>query len=215
MVGNCTRVVLKDMNGLANVVTNSSSEYEIQFFKSSDVTSFSGGLYQFTNSPFSTIAVERPGGDTNKLRLTEITGGTERVFDYAWATNGWNLWSGDGLRLDTVTTEWSQTNTFTYTTNAYLETALNPDGGWEIYRYDAQNRPTPIFSSFLNQDPTTNAALCRLIEHDYSTSVVLGSGDDGTLGLATPRRTIEYLKERKSLAPRRSCSPVNAGRSGV
>src|SRR5206468_6293910 len=66
-------------------------------------------------------------------------------------------------------------------------------GSWEYYVYDAQRRPTNVFSSFLNQAATNNMTLCRMIEYNYTTNVVSGSPDTGQYGTFTPRRTIEYL----------------------
>jgi len=88
----------------------------------------------------------------------------------------------------------AKTNTYTYYTNGYRQQTLLSDGSWDFYVYDEQNRPTNIFSSYLNQGVTTNASLCRLTEYNYSVTAVTGSGDDGSLGLASPRCTIEYLK---------------------
>ncbi len=70
---------------------------------------------------------------------------------------------------------------------------VRADGSWEWYVYDAQQRPLQVFSGFKNQEPTTNASLCRLVENTYTNDVVSGSGDEGDLQPLTPRRTVEYL----------------------
>ena len=70
---------------------------------------------------------------------------------------------------------------------------MHTDGTWEYYVYDSHNHPTNIFSAFLNQGVTTNSASCRMIDNNYSTTVISGSGDAGNLDVSKPRRSIEYL----------------------
>jgi hypothetical protein len=85
------------------------------------------------------------------------------------------------------------TNTFTWTTNGYLEQVVRSDGSWEFYRYDSSNRPTNILSSFGNQGVTTNANLCRWLDMTYSTNVIAGAGDTGFREITLPRRSIDYV----------------------
>jgi RHS repeat-associated protein len=87
----------------------------------------------------------------------------------------------------------AETNTYSYYTNGLLRLVERHDGYWEYYLYDAEMRPTNIFSAYGHQPVTTNKALCRLVEHSYDPSVVAGSGDDGSLSASTPRRTVEYV----------------------
>jgi YD repeat-containing protein len=85
------------------------------------------------------------------------------------------------------------TNSYTWTTNGYLQQEVHADGSWAFYVYDSLNRPTNIYSSFGNQPLTTNKALCRFTEHTYTTNFTGGSGDDGTREIYRPRRTVEYV----------------------
>jgi RHS repeat-associated protein len=231
---------LKAPDGLANVVSNSASKFTVEIFHITNVLAKTNGLYPVTNSPFVTVAIESPGGNTNQLRVTRTFEAVDTVYDYVWITNGWEFVSGAGARKETRTETWSETNTlrtvvqtirnasdqlvfqkteafklinqrehliqeitgtgnnaltntFTFTTNGLLQQAVYATGGWEIRTYDTNNRVTSVFSSFLNQGPTTNGALCRVREYSYSTNVIAGSGDTGVLDRKTPRRTIEYL----------------------
>lgn len=85
------------------------------------------------------------------------------------------------------------TNTHTYNTNGMMRQTTRGDGSWEIYEHDSQWRVVAVYSSWLNQAPTTNASLCRKLEHSYDSSVVSGSGDVAGIRPHVPRRTIEYV----------------------
>src|ERR1039458_2082885 len=64
----------------------------------------------------------------------------------------------------------ARTNAYAYDDSGRLLSATHPDGGWEIYQYDAQGRQVNRFSPWLNSAPTTNSANCRLTTLDYSTN---------------------------------------------
>ena len=227
--------------GLADIITNSATQYSVNFYFSTNILGMTNGLYFTTGSPEVVVTVASPGADTNHLVVTQTRQGTDTVFDYQWVTNGWQLTTGGGLRQETKYTVWSQsntvrtvtqivknidgsvakngietyqqfptgehltqqiigagpnaqTNTYLYLTNGYLQQVVLANGSWQYFVYDSRNRPTNVFSSFGNQAMTTNPALCRLTSYDYSTNYISGSGDDGHLGLATPRQTVEYLE---------------------
>ncbi|MDB6020105.1 MAG: hypothetical protein JWR19_4594, partial [Pedosphaera sp.] len=84
-------------------------------------------------------------------------------------------------------------STYSYTPSGFIQQAIHENGSWEYYRYDTRNRPTNIFSSFLNQAVSTDSNLCSLVTMDYTTNALSGSGDAGSLSPDLPRRTIKYL----------------------
>jgi RHS repeat-associated protein len=100
---------------LANVVTNSGCSYTIQLFNPTNIIGHNGGGYQLTNSPYRTLTIENPGADTNSVHVTDSAGSS--VYDYTWATNGWLLASGGGLRNELRTTVLSASNTISTITS--------------------------------------------------------------------------------------------------
>ncbi len=101
---------------------------------------------------------------------------------------------GERLVEDSAGTEAnSLTNTYSYTASGFLEQVNRGDGYWEYYVYDSENRPTNIFSAFMNQGLTTNSSLCRFVENVYSTNVISGAGDTGYLERQMPCRRVEYV----------------------
>ena len=223
-----------------NIITNSSSKYSIQLYNLTNVLSDpvnSGGYYALANSPYRTISVENPGGNTNEVVIADSN--DSATYDFIWQTNDWLLVSGGGLRSElksTITTNalvittttiatgsntpvqtkietWqgystngqrlvqeifgsgaaARTNNYSYNSNGFLQEVIRADGSWEFYLYDNYNRPTNIFSGFLNQGVTTNRALCRLTVNDYSTNQIPGSGDTGIPFFLTPRCSIQYV----------------------
>ena len=87
----------------------------------------------------------------------------------------------------------STTNSYTYTTNGLLQQRLLAGGSWVYTLYETNGDPTNVFSSFLDQGPTTDRSLCRLTEYNYSTNVISGAGDIGDLLPMAARRTVDYL----------------------
>ena len=88
----------------------------------------------------------------------------------------------------------ARTNTFVPGPGVGLVTReLFAKGEWTYREFDSGARPTNELSGYGLQGYTTNPALCRQLQHDYSTNVVSGSGDDLTRSGKTPRRTIELL----------------------
>lgn len=106
-----------------------------------------------------------------------------------------------GLKLTSSTTgeeSSPRTTTYAYYTNATedgasygkLKTVVTPDGAWQWHEYDGGGHLAKTFSTFGNQGPTNNAALCRVTEFSYSP---VGDGDDGTVQGWLPRTTVEKL----------------------
>jgi len=85
------------------------------------------------------------------------------------------------------------TNSFTYNDDGFPYESQWHDGTWEVIHYDSLNRPVARYTGFGNQAMTTNSSLCRLIDYDYDSSTVSGSGDDAYLDISKPRQTTEYL----------------------
>ena len=92
----------------------------------------------------------------------------------------------------------ARTNAYAYDDSGRLLSATHPDGGWEIYQYDAQGRQVNRFSPWLNSAPTTNSANCRLTTLDYSTNALAGSGDDGQTLPNTARCSIDYIQGQEA-----------------
>jgi RHS repeat-associated protein len=91
----------------------------------------------------------------------------------------------------------ARTSTYWYYTNlsdpgyGRLRQSTNSDGSWQILHYDTSGRVMTVFSSVGNQAPTTNAALCRKIDYDYSP--IVDAADTGAFRPQLPRREVEYL----------------------
>lgn len=88
----------------------------------------------------------------------------------------------------------AQTNTYAYTANGYVQQSVSWTGFWQYYVYDSNNRPVQVFSSYGNQGPTTNPALCEMVVNDFTTNNIAGSGDNGYQFFNTPRRSITYIQ---------------------
>lgn len=95
---------VKTLQGLANIVISNSASYRIEFYDPTNVLSWTNGAYPLANGPWRVFTVQNVSGDTNRLRIADSFGD---VTDYSWITNGWELSSGNGLRVETKTNEWS------------------------------------------------------------------------------------------------------------
>jgi RHS repeat-associated protein len=100
---------------------------------------------------------------------------------------------GERLLAQTNGTVNSLISSNSYTAAGFIQQANHENGSWEYYAYDSRNRPTNIFSSFLNQSFTTNTNLCYFVSMDYTTNTISGSGDVGILSPDMPRCTIKTL----------------------
>lgn len=134
-------------------------------------------------------------GLTNTLRtVTTTVAGTNGVTDFQTIQTFQTFSFGERLLTNIVgTAPAALTNIYTYTANGFTQQVVNGDGSWAFFVYDSANRPTNIFSSFLNQGVTTNPALCRVRVLDYSTNYLGGSADLGNLKTTIPRLEVNYL----------------------
>jgi RHS repeat-associated protein len=111
---------------LADVVTISSSEYEIRYYRPADVGPKSGGIYTFTAPAYVTWNIKNPDpSTTTRLLISKIEGGitTDQV-EYLWDpsidtwthNSGWDRIAQVYSRIKTKTvsypTESSRTETF-------------------------------------------------------------------------------------------------------
>jgi RHS repeat-associated protein len=88
---------------LVNIVTNTYCKYSIQLYNLTNIAgALTNGVYPLTNTPYRTITVENPSGNTNQVLFTDSNDGSTYYFD--WQTNGWLLTSGSGLQKKLKTT---------------------------------------------------------------------------------------------------------------
>ncbi|MBI3756409.1 MAG: hypothetical protein HY267_00380, partial [Deltaproteobacteria bacterium] len=74
--------------GLVDVTTNSSIKYSLKFYASTNIGTFTNGLYLLSGVPFSTITIENLDGSGSTYNQLRITGNDLRTYDYAYGTNG-------------------------------------------------------------------------------------------------------------------------------
>ncbi len=96
--------VLRQVNApeaLADIVTLSSSSYEIRFYLPSQVGVLTNGVHALTGQPYAVHRVDNPGG-TNQIRFTEIRGSQQKVTIYTYdsGTGTMTMSEGNGLRID-------------------------------------------------------------------------------------------------------------------
>jgi len=107
--GSSTIRQVKIPQGLVNVRAINDHQYQLEVFSTNNVTGIDGNGYYGTNGPaFVTWVVENPGGaaDTNHLNITELRGGTQRVFQNTCtaASNRLDLVQPDGQTIESVWT---------------------------------------------------------------------------------------------------------------
>jgi hypothetical protein len=93
---------VKAPQALANIVSNSSSGYAIEFYLPEQVDPKSGDLYPVNGTPFVTWVVENPdaGGVTfNQLHVKEVRNGVTNIYAYAYTveTATWRVSLPGGL----------------------------------------------------------------------------------------------------------------------
>ncbi len=100
----CGRSILRDL--LADVLVDSTNQYRVVYYRASEVTGFSNGLYQTTGNAFATNTVSNPGsaGETNQVRITASHDGDSTVYDFEYVDGAWQLTQGDGMRHERATT---------------------------------------------------------------------------------------------------------------
>ena len=106
-----------------DVVTLTSSSYELRFYTPSQVGSTSGGIYSVSGQPYVTYLVDNPGSG-NSVRFTETRGTLQKVTTYTYddSTGTMTMSSGGGTRNDifqsvTVGSTTTETRTIKDATN--------------------------------------------------------------------------------------------------
>lgn len=92
---------IKAPETFVDIVTLTSSSYEIRFYLPSQVGTISGGLYPVTGSPFVTYLVDNPGSGSS-VRFTEVRGSLQKVTTYTYdsGTGTMEMSTGNGLRVE-------------------------------------------------------------------------------------------------------------------
>jgi YD repeat-containing protein len=212
---------------LADVLKISENEYQVNLFHSSQIWFTNTGLYATSGVPHATVNVKFPvsGGvtNTNNLIVTYTpTNGSANVFDYLWLTNGsgkgWQLTTGDGLRKETRTTAWSESDTLrTITTTVNQSNGPNVFQRIEKYRKltygerlieetvgTGTNALTTTYSYTTNGLTDTNGLVEKVVRSDGSweynaydssgrvTTNCSGFGNQAVTNVASLCRSIEY-----------------------
>jgi len=155
---------IKTPQMFVNIVTNSSSEYSILFYNLTNVLSDpinNGGYYLLTNSPYRTITVQNPSGNTNEVLMTDSNDGS--TYDFTWQTNGWLLTTGGGLRNELRTTVSSNnlsivTTTISTGSSAPIQTRIETWAG------------IPTNSQRLIQEVNGSGSAARTNNYSYTTN---------------------------------------------
>jgi RHS repeat-associated protein len=98
---------LKVPEGLVNIVSNSAYKYTMQFYRTSNIGSYTNPLYALSGSPFATVTIENPdtsGSTSNRIR---ITAKDNKIYDYEYSTNGWKLTLTNSLAKIINSETWS------------------------------------------------------------------------------------------------------------
>ena len=74
----------------------------------------------------------------------------------------------------------------TFNSQGLITQTTRPGGAWDRYVYDSQNRVVTNFSTWLDQGPTSDPDLCRMVVNDYSLTA-------GELTNHLPRTVTEYV----------------------
>ena len=115
---------VKVPQALADVVAIDSNQYEIRFYRHSDVGAKDGnGIYAVSNQPYVIWRIRNPHlGFTDQLEISKIQNGVTDSSLYTWtsATDAWSLTTGNGTRTETktklvdpATGDWTETFTVT------------------------------------------------------------------------------------------------------
>ncbi|MDI1248810.1 MAG: type IV secretion protein Rhs [Lacunisphaera sp.] len=92
---------IKAPETFVDIVTLTSSSYEINFYLPSQVGALSAGLYTVTGQPYVTYLVDNPGSG-NSVRFTETRGTLQKVTTYTYdsGTGTMEMSTGNGLRVE-------------------------------------------------------------------------------------------------------------------
>ena len=116
-----------------DIVVANDFRYEARFYRPDDITGQEDGLYKISSSasPFVVWHIENPDASKdvyNRLRITESKDGANRTYEYTWdqEQNTWSLNKGNGLVIETRSTEWDEAN------NNRIVTHILKDGSSNI-----------------------------------------------------------------------------------
>jgi RHS repeat-associated protein len=200
-------------------ITNSNPS-TINQLRISETNSTYGLIKQWTYTFVTNTAawsVQSLGGIIQEnMSVTNLNSSTYKVIDTIQSSNGpivqqaistyqifnWSAYTNTAItQLAVGSTNAPQITTYTYwdpTTFSAGSIVLpkyvvHPDGSWEYYQnYDSNGNPLAVYSSF--QDVTSNNyANAREIAFTYTTSVVSGSGDNGTVNPNIPRKAVQSI----------------------
>ena len=96
---------VKTPDGLAHV-EDEGGFYTVDFYPSTQVGDWNASTlaYDFWGSSAALVRVGYPRGPgTSEIRVEATRDGITKVYEYHWATNGWRLTSGGGLRTESLT----------------------------------------------------------------------------------------------------------------
>jgi hypothetical protein len=94
-------------------------------------------------------------------------------------------------QLQSTHTYWTNSTDYGYRKPKQI---ILPSGDWRSYDYDSSQRVAKVWSAFLNQAPTSNSNLCRVVTYDYTP--LAGSGDPYT-STNRARTTVTWLLGRE------------------
>lgn len=103
---------------LADVVVISSWEYEVRFYRPSDVGAKTDGVYAVSGQPYVVWKIKNPDPPSaNSLQISKTQNGITDTSTYNWDENSdvWSLTTGDGARVETKTTTYPTANSRTET----------------------------------------------------------------------------------------------------
>lgn len=152
-----------------DIVTNSSSAYEMRFYLPSQFSSSTNALGLYTAigspSPFVTWKVENPDalGSSNQVRITETRGADQKTYNWAYAP-GTRTWSADSpAALSRVDVASSFVTTNQIYTRTVTVSAGKPGGAVEskvrkIYRRNLSSAPSAVSEMLIEEtlDPDVN-----------------------------------------------------------
>jgi len=102
---------VKAPQGLADVITSNATTYAVKFYRANEVGAKTTNGFPLigTPTPYAVWAFENPQlTTTNRLKVTESQlNQTPVIYEYRWITNGWELDSASGLRVQAKTESWS------------------------------------------------------------------------------------------------------------
>ena len=110
---------------LVDILVTNSNHYEVWFYSATNIGSMSNGVYLPIGSPYVKWVFSNPDYATNgtsRLQVVEQRGGTSITNQYACniTNEAWSLITGNGLRKETIISEWNGDKTVLTETRATL-----------------------------------------------------------------------------------------------